>query len=248
MQKTRNKEFLSHSLSFSYITNQPMSTMTYLTSSSMSTIWCVFVGFMFFCAQFQCAAFCGCSWWGGPWVHLPALCAFPPWNLDEWYQSLQLFHPAYFDGCDFELGRDWHTSVSPTYVAPQFLQPSQANTDWLPLDHSWVFHPQGECFSHHWSSPFMFNFHSWRRKWYFSCCTCCRRSRYEWKCYPSGFFNAFPSRDNVKVASQADPCNVENVNCDHESVVSDSENLPLNSETGNNINVNFFWFFRTFEI
>ena len=68
-------------------------------------------------------------------------------TMDEWYQSLQLFHPAYLDGCDFELGRDWHTSVSPTYVAPQFLQPSQANT--LPLDHSWVFHPQGECFSHH---------------------------------------------------------------------------------------------------
>ena len=70
-------------------------------------------------------------------------------TVDERYQSLQLFHPAYLDGCDIELGHDWLTSVSPTYVAPQFLQPSQADIDWLPLDHSWVFHPQGECFSHH---------------------------------------------------------------------------------------------------
>jgi hypothetical protein len=35
----------------------------------------------------------------------------------------------------------------------------------------------------------------------------------------AGFFNA----------SQAGPCNVENVNCDHEPVV--MESLPLNSET-----------------
>ena len=67
-------------------------------------------------------------------------------TVDGWYQSLQLFHPAYLDGCDVELG---HDSVSRTYVAPQFLRPSQADIDWLPLDHSWVFHPQGEYFSHH---------------------------------------------------------------------------------------------------
>jgi hypothetical protein len=43
-------------------------------------------------------------------------------TVDGWYQSLQLFHPAYLDGCDIELGHDWLASVSPTYVAPQFSQ------------------------------------------------------------------------------------------------------------------------------
>jgi len=27
-------------------------------------------------------------------------------TVDGWYQSLQLFHPAYLDGCDVELGHD----------------------------------------------------------------------------------------------------------------------------------------------
>jgi len=67
-------------------------------------------------------------------------------TVDGWYQSLQSFFPAYLKGCDVELGGDWLASVSPTYVAPRFLRPSQADIDRLPLRHTWMFHPQGGCF------------------------------------------------------------------------------------------------------
>ncbi|KAJ8583533.1 hypothetical protein M405DRAFT_828442 [Rhizopogon salebrosus TDB-379] len=43
-------------------------------------------------------------------------------TVDGWYQSQQSFRPAYLEGCDVELGHDWLLSVSPTYVAPQFLR------------------------------------------------------------------------------------------------------------------------------
>ncbi|KAJ8586474.1 hypothetical protein M405DRAFT_354730 [Rhizopogon salebrosus TDB-379] len=63
-------------------------------------------------------------------------------TVDGWYHSRQSFRPAYLDGCDVELGHDWLASVSPIYLAPQFLRPSQAEVDEFPLDHSWVLHPQ----------------------------------------------------------------------------------------------------------
>ena len=56
----------------------------------------------------------------GP-VHIP--------TVDEWYQSLQLFHPVYLDGCDIELGHDWLTSVSPICRKLEHAQCCESTTD-----------------------------------------------------------------------------------------------------------------------
>jgi len=151
-------------------------------------------------------------------------------TVDGWYDSRLSFHPAYLSGCDVEPGHHWLVSVNPTYVAPQFLPPSQMEIERLPVDHTWVLHPKGDVESVTFRGASVVDDQS-------------VTSRVA-SVIDDQDMNEIATQAGFLNASQAGPSNVAHVNFDHGPIISDGE---FNLQEGNCNDDVVYHFFDSYE-